>query len=174
VVTTFSTYQISKISDSAHEAAGRIKRRPQLRKFEPMIDGILAISLSYDTYDRVVTNVLSVILLPLEPRRELRRYHWSKMPITRYVVDCTRWKDESIDWEIWEIGSGRDDWPMLITADEDWTWMASFRSPPCHLPFIIVIHQLCRIQLEGCHLCHLADRKDTYTIPGVGMPTAEE
>jgi len=49
-----------------------------------------------------------------------------------------------------EMGVGENGWPMLITADETWTWMASISlcSPSYHLLsiMIFVIHQLLPIK----------------------------
>jgi len=62
---------------------------------------------------------LYMILLPLELRRGLWRHHWSRIPIMDNRLYAL--EEESNDWKIWEIGSGREDrdgWPMLITADE--------------------------------------------------------
>jgi hypothetical protein len=116
-----------------------------------------------------------MILSPLEPRRELRRYHWSKMPITRCVVDCTRWKEESNDWEIWEIGSGRDDWPMLITADETGHGWLPFAVRPAIFPSsLLSINFVAYSWRRAAFVTLRVGKIPTYTIPGVGMPTAEE
>jgi hypothetical protein len=92
-------------------------------------------------------------------------------------------EEESDDWEIWEIGSGREDrdgWPMLITADE---------TGPGWLPFAVrsAISSSSLLSINLSHRngdtpslspcgCSKVRRGTTerYTISGLVMPNAEE